>query len=117
MVTTTLPLRAKATPSPTPRKGSNDSDFFGELKYRMDMTVSDDEKKVKGVVGFEFGSSKFGGSGADFGGDDNVFELRWAYTDLELPFDSCLPPDRGSAARGLQRPVVVRQRRRRQMDP
>jgi hypothetical protein len=39
------------------------------------------------VVGFEFGSSKFGGSGADFGGDDNVFELRWAYTDIELPFD------------------------------
>jgi len=72
---------------PDTKKNKNDSDFFGELKYRMDMTVSDDEKKVKGVVGFEFGSSKFGGSGADFGGDDNVFELRWAYTDFELPFD------------------------------
>lgn len=77
----------KGNPIPDTKKGNNDSDFFGELKYRMDMTVSDDEKKVKGVVGFEFGSSKFGGSGADFGGDDNVFELRWAYTDLELPFD------------------------------
>ncbi len=72
---------------PDTKKNKNDSDFFGELKYRMDMTVSDDEKKVKGVVGFEFGSSKFGGKGADFGGDDNVFELRWAYTELELPFD------------------------------
>ena len=69
------------------KKNKNDSDFFGELKYRMNIDVSDDDKKVKGVVGFEFGSSKFGGSGADFGGDDNVFELMWAYTDIELPFD------------------------------
>lgn len=69
------------------KKDKNDSDFFGELKYRMHLVASDDEKKVKGVVGFEFGSSKFGGKGADFGGDDNVFELRWAYTDIELPFD------------------------------
>lgn len=69
------------------KKSENDSDFFGELKYRMTLQASDDEKRVKGVVGFEFGSSKFGGSGADFGGDDNVFELRWAYTDLQLPFD------------------------------
>ncbi len=72
---------------PDTKKSKNDSDFFGEIKYRMHMVVSDDEKKVKGVVGFEFGSSKFGGNGADFGGDDNVFELRWAYTDIELPFD------------------------------
>jgi hypothetical protein len=72
---------------PDTKKSKNDSDFFGEIKYRMHMVVSDDEKKVKGVVGFEFGSSKFGGKGADFGGDDNVFELRWAYTDIELPFD------------------------------
>lgn len=72
---------------PSTKKESNDSDFFGEIKYRMHMVVSDDEKKVKGVVGFEFGSSKFGGSGADFGGDDDVFELMWAYTDIELPFD------------------------------
>lgn len=69
------------------KKQRNDSDFFGELKYRMHLVASDDEQKVKGVVGFEFGSRKFGQSGADFGGDDNVFELRWAYTDIELPFD------------------------------
>lgn len=69
------------------KKGENDSDFFGELKYRMWLQASDDENKVKGVVAFEFGSSKFGGEGADFGGDDNVFELRWAYTDIEVPFD------------------------------
>jgi hypothetical protein len=74
-------------PIPNPAKKRNDSDFFGELKYRLDLHVSDDENKVKGVVGFEFGSAKFGGDGADFGGDDDVFELRWAYTDIELPFD------------------------------
>lgn len=77
----------KAVSLPNTKKQKNDSDFFGEIKYRMHMVVSDDDKKVKGVVGFEFGSAKFGGSGADFGGDDNVFELRWAYTDIELPFD------------------------------
>ncbi|MDK2847208.1 MAG: hypothetical protein PWP34_561 [Desulfuromonadales bacterium] len=70
------------------KKSKNDSDFFGELKYRMWLQAADDENKVKGVVAFEFGSSKFGGEGADFGGDDNVFELRWAYTDIEVPFDS-----------------------------
>jgi len=74
---------------PDTKKEKNDSDFFGEIKYRMHMVVSDDEKKVKGVVGFEFGSSKFGSKdqGANFGGDQNVFELRWAYTDIEVPFD------------------------------
>jgi hypothetical protein len=72
---------------PNTKKQKNDSDFYGELKYRMWLQAADDENKVKGVVAFEFGSSKFGGSGADFGGDDNVFELRWAYTDIEIPFD------------------------------
>jgi hypothetical protein len=74
-------------PLPDPKKQKNDSDFFGEIKYRLHLVASDDEQKVKGVIGFEFGSSKFGGNGADFGGDDNNFELRWAYTDIELPFD------------------------------
>jgi len=76
-------------PSVDFKKESNDSDFFGEVKYRMHLVASDDEQKVKGVVGFEFGSAKFGeGDEAPFGGDRNNFELRWAYTDIELPFDS-----------------------------
>jgi hypothetical protein len=75
-------------PSVDFKKQSNDSDFFGEVKYRMHLVASDDEQKVKGVVGFEFGSAKFGESDeAPFGGDKNNFELRWAYTDIELPFD------------------------------
>ncbi|HBI16252.1 MAG TPA: histidine kinase [Desulfobulbaceae bacterium] len=69
------------------KKNSKDSDFFGEIKYRMSLNVSDDDKKVKGVVGFEFGSAKFGGPDMPFGGDKNNFELMWAYTDIELPFD------------------------------
>jgi hypothetical protein len=70
------------------KKNRNDSDFFGEIKYRLNVNVSDDDKKVKGVLGFEWGASKYGATGADFGGDDNTFELRWAYTDIELPFDA-----------------------------
>jgi hypothetical protein len=72
---------------PDTKKNPNDSDFFGEIKYRMSLNVSDDDKKVKGVVGFEFGSSKFGDSNLPFGGDKNNFELMWAYTDIEVPFD------------------------------
>jgi len=73
---------------PDTKKNSKDSDFFGEIKYRMSLNVSDDDKKVKGVVGFEFGSAKFGESERmPFGGDQNIFELMWAYTDIELPFD------------------------------
>jgi hypothetical protein len=74
-------------PSVNFKKQKNDSDFFGELKYRMHLVASDDEQKVKGVIGFEFGSSKFGDDDAPFGGDQEEFELRWAYTDIELPFD------------------------------
>ena len=69
------------------KKNRKDSDFFGEIKYRMNLDVSDDDKKVKGVVGFEFGSAKFGNADMPFGGDQNNFELMWAYTDIQLPFD------------------------------
>jgi len=76
---------------PTPElfdKKSNDSDFFAEVKYRLTMTAADDEQKVKGVFGLEFGSAKFGDSSAPFAGDaKSKLELRWAYTDIELPFD------------------------------
>jgi len=71
-------------------KKSGDSDFFGEVKYRLTFDATDDDKKVKGVLGFEFGSSKFGAPGSDkgapFGGDQNTFEFRWGYVDFEVPF-------------------------------
>ncbi|WP_432821924.1 alginate export family protein [Trichloromonas sp.] len=70
------------------KKNEGDSDFFGDIKYRAMLTAADDDKKVKGVLGFEFGSRKYGATGADFGGDDNVFELQYAYTDFEVPFDN-----------------------------
>jgi len=70
-------------------KKKNDSDFFGDLKYRLTLTATDDDKKVKGVLGFEFGGRKFGQvGGLDFGGDDNIFEFRWGYVDFEVPFDT-----------------------------
>ena len=69
-------------------KRENDSDFFGDLKYRLTLTGTDDDKKAKGVLGFEFGGRRFGQSGnLDFGGDDNIFEFRWGYVDFEVPFD------------------------------
>jgi hypothetical protein len=70
------------------KKNSEDSDFFGDIKYRLTVTGTDDDKKAKGVVGFEFGSKKFGErNNLDFGGDDNIFEFRWGYVDFEVPFD------------------------------
>jgi hypothetical protein len=72
----------------TLKKNEGDSDFFGDIKYRAALIAADDDKKVKGVLGFEFGSRKYGATGVDFGGDDNVFELQYAYTDFEVPFDS-----------------------------
>lgn len=71
------------------KKQSEDSGFFGEFKYRTHLVASDDEQKVKGVLGFEFGSNKFGDAKTGLGGDNrDTLELRWAYTDIELPFDS-----------------------------
>jgi len=70
------------------KKNSEDSDFFGEVKYRLTLTGTDDDKKAKGVLGFEFGGRKFGQRGGlDFAGDDNIFEFRWGYVDFEVPFD------------------------------
>jgi hypothetical protein len=77
--------------TPNFAKKESDSDFFGELKYRLTLTAADDEKKVNGTLGFEFGAIKFGqvgDSGAPFDGDKKqTLELRWAYTDFEVPFD------------------------------
>jgi len=73
----------------TSDKKSGDADFFAEIKYRTHLVVSDDENKVKGVIGLEIGSEKFGTGAAINGGDQTgQLELRWAYTDIELPFDA-----------------------------
>jgi hypothetical protein len=81
-------VNVSALPGIDTKKEKNDSDFFGEVKYRLTLTGTDDDKKAKGVLGFEFGGRKFGQTGdLDFGGDDNIFEFRWAYVDFEVPFD------------------------------
>ncbi len=73
----------------TTNKQDDDSDFFGEAKYRLHFTASDDEKKVKGVAGFEFGGRTYGSTQMDFGGDDRDFlEVQYLYTDIEVPFDT-----------------------------
>lgn len=71
------------------KKQKDDAGFFAEIKYRTHLVVSDDEKKVKGVLGLEIGSLKYGDSDLPLGGDSKGdIELRWAYTDIELPFDT-----------------------------
>jgi len=81
-------LGADPAKFPNFAKKKNDSDFFGEVKYRMQLKATDDDKKVNGVIGFEFGGAKFGdNSKLDFAGDKNIFELRHAYVDFEVPFD------------------------------
>jgi hypothetical protein len=81
-------VNVSALPGIDTKKEKNDSDFFGEVKYRLTLTGTDDDKKAKGVLGFEFGGRKFGQTDdLDFGGDDNIFEFRWAYVDFEVPFD------------------------------
>lgn len=71
------------------KKNSDDAGFFAEIKYRAHLVVSDDEKKVKGVLGLEIGSLKYGDSNLPLGGDSKEdIELRWAYTDIEVPFDA-----------------------------
>jgi hypothetical protein len=66
--------------------GSVDS-FFGEIKYRLWLNASTNDGKVKGVVATEIGGLRFGESGKmPYSGDQIVFELRWAYTDFQLPW-------------------------------
>lgn len=78
-----------SAPSIDTKKNADDSDFFGDLKYRLTLTGTDDDKKAKGVLGFEFGGKRFGQAGnLDFAGDDNIFEFRWGYVDFEVPFDT-----------------------------
>jgi hypothetical protein len=79
-------------PGITDETDSDASEFFAEAKYRLFFIGADDDKKVKGVIGFELGASKYGnsdgsGKGFVFGGDGrDTIELMHAYTDFELPF-------------------------------
>jgi hypothetical protein len=79
-------------PGITNEEDSDASEFFAEAKYRLHFIGTDDEKKVKGVIGLELGASKYGntdgsGKGFQFGGDGrDTLELQYAYTDFELPF-------------------------------
>lgn len=67
----------------------NDGDVnsnFGEIKYRLWMDAATNDGKVKGVLATEIGGLRFGEVGkAQFSGDQIQFEVRWAYTDFQLP--------------------------------
>lgn len=69
------------------KKSKKDSDYFGELKYRLWVDASDDQKRIRGVIGVEIGGNDFGAKDADFGGDQKGdLEFRWGYIDMEVPY-------------------------------
>ena len=62
------------------------SDSFGAIKYRSWAEMATNDGAVKGVIGLEIGATRFGSSGGGgFSGDGKNFEVRWAYTDFQLP--------------------------------
>lgn len=76
----------------TDHKGTLDdgevNDFFGELKYRLWTEASTNDGDVKGVFALEFGGIRFGekSKGGSYSGDGTgTTEVRWAYTDFQLP--------------------------------
>jgi len=61
-------------------------EFFGELKYRLWVEAATNDNNIKGVIATEIGGLRFGETGkAQFSGDRIQFEVRWAYTDFQLP--------------------------------
>ncbi len=59
---------------------------FGEIKYRLWLEAGTDNNDIKGVVATEIGGLRFGETGkAQFSTDQIQFEVRWAYTDFQLP--------------------------------
>ena len=75
--------------SKTNRPEINDGDvdsFFGEIKYRLWVDAATNDGKVKGVVATEIGGLRFGETDKmPFSGDKIQIEVRWAYTDFQLP--------------------------------
>ena len=61
-------------------------DSFGAIKYRSWAEMATNDGAVKGVIGLEIGATRFGSAGGGgFSGDGKNFEVRWAYTDFQLP--------------------------------
>ena len=75
--------------SKSDRPEINDGDVnsnFGEIKYRLWLDAATNDGNVKGVLATEIGGLRFGEVGkAQFSGDQIQFEVRWAYTDFQLP--------------------------------
>ncbi len=70
---------------PTIGKETNTS--WGDIKYRFWTEAATNDNKVKGVLGVELGAIRFGDStkGGSFSGDGKNFEIRWAYTQFQIP--------------------------------
>ncbi|MCP4747260.1 MAG: hypothetical protein GY874_14130 [Desulfobacteraceae bacterium] len=73
-----------STNLPELNDGSVD-EFFADIKYRMWVEAATKDGNVKGVVGTEIGSLRFGSGRMPYSGDQRRFEVRWAYMDFQLP--------------------------------
>lgn len=71
-------------------KKDHDSDVLGELKFRLNVEASEKDYGIRAVVSTEVGAATFGDPNyAPIGGDKRGrFELRWAFLEYQLPFDS-----------------------------
>jgi len=70
-------------------KDDGRSSGWGGIKYRLWTEAATNDGAVKGVVATEMSGLHYGDPGnsaMDFSGDGIEFKLRWAYTDLQLPF-------------------------------
>nr|WP_320114790.1 hypothetical protein [uncultured Desulfuromonas sp.] len=72
-------------------RDDSNSDFMGEIKYRLWTEVTSDDGAIKGVYAIEVGGIEFGkpgnngaGTGGSYSGDSVNVETRWAYTDFAL---------------------------------
>jgi hypothetical protein len=70
-------------------KDDGRSSGWGDIKYRLWADAATNDGDVKGVVATEMSGIRYGDESAGaggFSGDGVVFKLRWAYTDLQIPF-------------------------------
>ncbi|MEJ2700230.1 MAG: hypothetical protein P8Z70_11305, partial [Desulfuromonadales bacterium] len=71
---------------------TDNSAFWGDIKYRLWTELATNDGAIKGVYAIELGALRFGqnpygkGGGATYSGDGVNIETRWAYTDFQLPF-------------------------------
>lgn len=67
--------------------GKSANTSWGDAKYRFWTEAKTNDGNVKGVLGVELGAIHYGDSnkGGAYSGDGKNFEIRWAYTQFQVP--------------------------------